>query len=241
MTHTNAQKPKLGFGFCDPSQGVANKRKSAVDRILQLLDSLPRQLDSADLDAFSTVKGLFNRSHRHDCYDWYRVWCQLGCPEFADCKKIALALTGLRNAVTERDKAWSSASIRKLRRLDAEVHLENYLTGEMSGDFDVIYALRLNPRHRLVTVGVTTKNVFEDVLEIHRLQDYPLGIHRAWLASKDSVDAARLAYELDAWALFNRSGVYMIDEEDLEKVLNAVVGDDLPEGYGEPDRTRVNA
>ncbi len=108
------QSPFTAYGMRRPSEGEERRRVAAARLVGRLLkdDVLPGASE-ANLDAFSTCKGLFNRVARQDQHDWTVTQFRLGYPSRDRCSRLGDALRECRTAVEENDgEAWAVARLR---------------------------------------------------------------------------------------------------------------------------------
>lgn len=76
-------------------------------------------------DAFSEVKGMFNRCYRKDQPDWYSVFLVLGRPSMPECRTVADNLSAIARSMRNGDAADVSAELDELRQLRVD-HIAAY-------------------------------------------------------------------------------------------------------------------
>jgi hypothetical protein len=72
---------------------------------MRILVKIPQPVEQVHLDAISHIKGQFNRTLRHDQWDWHTVWVLLGRPSRSPASQIARLLGQLRTALKDGDES----------------------------------------------------------------------------------------------------------------------------------------
>jgi hypothetical protein len=190
---------KWGFGMSRPKPGTQQNRSDACATLLALIESteIPSAIDS-NLEAISTVKGLFNRIGRQDQWDWFTVAGQLGYPSGSISMTIGSQLSLLRSAIKEQATAAFAECRSTLLRLPVRRCLSVFLGHARIKDepgAGWIYVLSTRHFREFLKVGMTTRNIEERVREINRATGIPIpyGVRRCWRVS-DPIKAEKLAH-----------------------------------------------
>ncbi len=184
-----------GFGMED-RWGIYEDRVQAaaalVTRILRA-GTMPEPTKEV-LDAFSTVKGMFNRVHRQDQRDWFVTLVRLGYPTDGRSKTIGNVLGQCRTAVRDGDEAaWKRARevtrLLKVRRSLAVLRGRRTLV-DVDG-YGFVYAMSNLDDRDLLAVGVTQRPILEEAAIVNAAADrHPMGVRAVWWVA--DVAAARL-------------------------------------------------
>ncbi|GAA1656599.1 hypothetical protein GCM10009828_103050 [Actinoplanes couchii] len=162
---------------------VQAERVASARSVLRSVEN-PGMADVAALEDISVVKGLFNRSHRQDQWDWFTVWQQLGRPSRRAASAAANGLTSLRNGLRDREMAWVTNGVTTFRNSGGLGRLTGYLAGEQAEPDGVGYVYILSTREQpdVLKIGYTDRSVEERVKEINRATGVlvPYGARAVW-------------------------------------------------------------
>jgi hypothetical protein len=159
------------------------RRQDAADAIAQYLDD-GRWPPTAD--QLSEIKGLFNRTHRQDQWDWFTVWQQLGRPGQPFARSAADALTGLRKALADGTNQDVADARDRLVALGVGARLRNFPRDTtLSDGVGYVYVLSTREQPRLLKIGYTDRRVEDRVAEINRATGvvYPFGVRALWVVA----------------------------------------------------------
>lgn len=180
VTHV---EQKWGFGMAPIKAAVQDSRTRSVATTLSVLDS--GQLQVSELEDLSVVKGLFNRVHRQDQWDWFTVWGQLGRPGGLRAKRISEGISDLRRSFTEGDARMQADARVRLGSLGAVDALRGYprtnrVDSEQHG---YIYILSTREARDMLKIGYTTRSVEDRVREINSATGVPIpyGVRAMWV------------------------------------------------------------
>ncbi len=148
------------FGFTPISDRMRPRYRAAIRQIRDfcLATGAEPGDPAALLNAFSDVKGLFNRCIRQDQWDWFDVYRGLGKPARVDLSQISPLLTALRHSV-QANPSGAQETLRVLERLGRlgfhtmlerlERHIENTYEGLDAGaSLKITERTRHNPKRR---------------------------------------------------------------------------------------------
>jgi hypothetical protein len=193
---------KWGFGMAPIKADVLAARQISVQRTLWQIDNT-RTVNPYALEDLSIVKGLFNRCHRQDQWDWFTVWQQLGRPGRAISAETGEALFQLRCSLRDGDADRTVKIFASLRRSIAVRHMQGYLSGhhqEQQDGAGYIYILSTREQPGVLKIGYTERSVEARVKEINRATGLliPYGARAVW-----TVQRAR-SVEADVHQLLSR-------------------------------------
>jgi hypothetical protein len=218
---------KWGFGMAPPKSDTHAERVAAARVVLALISS-PSPNEHA-LDALSIVKGMFNRVHRQDQWDWFTVAGQLGYPANRISSVIAGQLADLRGAIKTGDTEEAMGIAETLRRLPTRKCLAVFL-GAMRIEDEVgagwIYLLSLREDRDLAKVGMTTRAIEERVREINSATGVPIpyGVRGCWRVS-DPARAERLVHAaLDSFRIRRDREFFRAPFEVVRRVVRETIG-----------------
>ena len=177
---------KWGFGMAPPKPHTNRIRKDASQQVMKMLqigDFSGR--DTHSLGSLSIVKGMFNRVHQEDQWDWFTVSAQLGYPPRRLSKLIAQDLGLLRKALHSSDEEEAARTCTRLSMMGALDCLSIFrgkvslLTASNSG---WIYVLSTRDIPDLLKIGMTTRDVGQRAREINGATGVvvPFGVRRCW-------------------------------------------------------------
>lgn len=168
---------------------VQSHREMAAQAVSRYLDGGTWQ---PSVDDLSEIKGLFNRTHRQDQWDWFTVWQQLGRPGRPVARKSAEALTALRKALSDGTNEDVAEAKRELIRLGVHLRLRSFpREHEVPEGVGYIYVLSTREQPRLLKIGYTDRRVEDRVAEINRATGvvFPFGVRALWaVASARNVE-----------------------------------------------------
>jgi hypothetical protein len=171
---------RWGFGMAPVKPDVQARRQEAAAAVAQYLGDATWQPSAGQL---SEVKGLFNRTHRQDQWDWFTVWQQLGRPGRPFARDSANAVTDLRKALSEGKNDDVSAARGRLVELGVAARLRSFpRDGGVPDGVGYVYALSTREQPRLLKIGYTDRRVEDRVAEINRATGvvYPFGVRALW-------------------------------------------------------------
>ena len=226
---TRAVAQKWGFGMAPPKPKTQALRVQACEILLEILSSRRfGELAEEEMEAISTVKGMFNRTVRSDQWDWFSVKAQLGYPAIPTARTIASKLTDLRSSIkmTQPDR-FETARI-DLRRLPVRECLDVFLGRKRLArhpNAGWVYVLSTRELRDLLKVGMTRRTVEERVREINQATGVaiPFGVRRCWRVRSPEV-VERLAHkELASFRFRSDREFFRIQFHRAEKILNSVI------------------
>lgn len=186
---------KWGFGMAPVKlDEQADRERAAAATVAWLRGSVW----GPELEDLSLLKGLYNRVHRQDQWDWFTVWQQLGRPGRPRAQMAARYLDALRIALREgtteqvrstRDALLEAGIDRQLERFPAVTDLQPGL--------GVVYVLSTREQPRLLKIGFTSRAVEERVKEINAATGvvYPFGVRALWVV-QDARDVEQQLHAL---------------------------------------------
>jgi hypothetical protein len=166
--------------------GTQERRNAAAGVVLGLLKSAGSP-DSSVADDISEVKGLFTRCAKHDQWDWFTVWTQLGRPGRKECIVIYGTLGSLRQAITQQDADRTQVLCEQLRQAGAIAMLDRFPDAELREHLEddgigYIYIMSTRSSRYMLKIGYTERTVEERVKEINRHTGIiePYGVCAVW-------------------------------------------------------------
>lgn len=219
---------KWGFGLAPPFPGTQASRLASIAFVRSMLDADFSFHPATDLEHLSVVKGLFNRIHRQDQWDWFTVMGQLGYPSGRLSKAIAEKIADLRTAIRDGEREAGIAAWTALRRLPTRQCLgifQGQLAIPEDGGRGWIYILSTREIPDLLKVGMTTRTIEERVSEINRATGVaiPFGVRSCWRV-KDTAATERLVHlELQAFRIRGDREFFRIDYGEARKRVGSLL------------------
>jgi hypothetical protein len=218
---------KWGFGMAPVKPHVQADRTTAAKAVLGLLGQ-PTAAD-ASLEDISTVKGLFNRCHRQDQWDWFTVWQQFGRPGRSFTLESARALADLRRAMSDGDGKAIRAARSAVRLAEGHVHLDTFVNGrsvERPG-VGYIYVLSTREQPRMLKIGYTDRSVEERVKEINRSPGIaiPYGVRAVWAVEQARAAEAGIHRHLADYRVRKDREFFDIDFRDAHALIGDYIRD----------------
>lgn len=215
---------KWGFGMAPPRPATQERRQAAAGTMLSFLEN-PAHVSAALPDAVSEIKGLYNRCHRQDQWDWFTVWMQLGRPPRKQCVTIAEALTRLRGAVVERHSDAVSAATRDLLGTGLMGQLRSFPDGRPVEADGVgwIYILSERENPRRLKIGYTNVSVEERVRAINSATGVlvPYGVRNVWAVSDARQIESELHQRLASYRIRADREFFELDHRDAARIVQS--------------------
>lgn len=187
---------KWGFGMAPVKPDVQHRREEQVRRVLDLLEE--GEGSGVVADALAEVKGLFNRCHRQDQWDWFTVWTQLGRPGRRAAREVANRIATLRRAQLNGEAEVAAEICGDLAEGRASNYLHTFLRGghRTTDGIGYVYVLSTREQPRILKVGYTDRPVEDRVREINQVTGLaiPFGVRAVWAVR----DAARVESQIHA-------------------------------------------
>lgn len=202
---------KWGFGMAPIITDVQQKREKCVSILLDAVKSESASEQIFDIiiqnkDALSETKGLFNRIHRQDQWDWFTVFEQFGCPGRIKSKNIAYNISELRKVLLKESDKNISDFFKFFSELNLHKHLERFLNPEMSlKEPQKIYILSTREQKDFLKIGFTTRGVVERVNEINSATGVviPYGVRAVWCVKEAKVLEKKIHESLSEYRVRN--------------------------------------
>jgi hypothetical protein len=173
---------KWGFGLAPVKPHTQKARQKAAKLVLASL--LEGEVTSPDLpDAVSEIKGLFNRVHRMDQWDWFTVYLELGGPPVYATKTIGKLLQEYRRCLTGKSDADMDEVKAELMRRRTQLYLREFpRPADESDNWETVYILSTREDKDILKIGFTTRSVLKRVKEINSSTGVltPFGVRRIW-------------------------------------------------------------
>lgn len=191
---------KWGFGMAPPFAKTIRERIASASRVLDLLDHRTAPpADPVDLEAISTIKGLFTRIFKEDQWDWFTVMAQMGYPPRGLTMAISKELEFLRTTLKDGDKSGFTLAQNNLIELPTRKCLkalrgELIMTEEPGSGW--LYILSTREMRDILKIGMTRRTVQERAAEINGVTGVviPFGVRRCWRVA-DPVIVEKLAHQ----------------------------------------------
>ena len=221
---------KWGFGMAPIKREVQDKREKSV---AILLSAIKEEIVSEDaVESLSSVKGLFNRIHRQDQWDWFTIFEQFGCPGRVKCRKIARNISELRKVVLKKSDREVSEVFSDFKDLDLARYLERFLDQSIpQKEPEKIYILSTREQKSFLKIGYTTRKVVERVNEINSATGVviPFGVRAVWCV-KDARRLEKKIHEvLSDYRVRSDREFFAMDYFDAFKTINQVIRDERVE------------
>lgn len=212
---------KWGFGLAPEKPDIRARRCRAADHILQRLESTSFTDTSADMAAISEIKGLFNRAHRQDQWDWFIVWAQLGRVPSWLAMSIARDLTAWRKAIKEGEHEKAGEIAGELRSAGIARFIQCYLEGRTDWKGGVIYILSTRSSPELLKIGYTTRDPVRRASEINSATGVlePFGVRAAWSVKEAAITEGEIHALLSEWRVRQDREFFAMDYRDAFKII----------------------
>ncbi len=224
MTQELRIAQKWGFGMAPPRPAQQERRRAASGTVLSFLES-PSLIRASLPDALSEVKGLYNRCHRQDQWDWFTVWMQLGRPPRRQCGTIAEGLTQLRRAVVDRNSEAVSAVARDLLGTGLVGQLRRFPDGQPAETDGVgwIYILSEREQPRRLKIGYTNVSVEERVRAINSATGVlvPYGVRNVWAVSDARQVESEVHQRLAPYRIRADREFFELDHRDAARIIES--------------------
>jgi hypothetical protein len=220
---------KWGFGMAPIKPEVQEKRKKSVRNVLNALISETNPDNLAD--SLSAVKGLFNRIHRQDQWDWFTVFEQLGCPGRIKSKQVAFNISELRKVCVGKSEKEDSEFFRNLNDLDLKRYLERFLDQRKDeSESQKIYVLstresRTAEYKSVLKIGFTTRPVVERVNEINSSTGVviPFGVRAVWCVKEAHQLEKKIHEKFSEFRIRKDREFFLMDFRDAFKSINRMI------------------
>lgn len=220
---------KWGFGMAPPKLKVQATRTKACETFLEIMSSRKfLEFTRQELEAISTVKGMFNRTVKKDQWDWFSVLAQLGYPSIGIARVTVSELTRLRSSMKVGDRYEFENARINLRRMPTRKCLYVFLgrmTITSTPGSGWVYVLSTREFDELLKIGMTRRTVQERVSEINQATGVaiPFGVRRCWHVRNPELVEKLLHKELDVFRFRRDREFFRISFHDAERILNSVI------------------
>lgn len=229
-SETTRIEQKWGFGMAPVKAPAQRRREEAAGAVAAYLDGSPFAPEAEQL---SEVKGLFNRAHRQDQWDWFTVWQQLGRPARPFARESASALDALRHALREGTRAEVQAATAAMRQLGLHRRLSAFpRADEPQPGLGWVYVLSTREQPRMLKIGFTNRPVEQRVAEINSATGVvvPFGVRAVWTV-RDARDVERQLYQhLSQWRVLADREFFELDWNEAFPLIRDFVSDHRLEG-----------
>lgn len=218
-----------GFGMRDNWGAYEVRIQAAAALVTRILraGTMPEPTQEV-LDAFSTIKGLFNRIHRQDQFDWFVTLVRLGYPTDKRSRTIGNVLGQCRTAVRDGDEAaWKRARevtrLLKVRRSLAVLRGRRALV-DVEG-YGFVYLMSNLDDRDLLAVGVTERPILEEAAIVNAGVDYhPMGVRAVWWVA-DVAEAREMLAGLTEGLVREDDGRYETNFRWFQAVVDRALAD----------------
>ncbi|OIP30652.1 MAG: hypothetical protein AUK47_24670 [Deltaproteobacteria bacterium CG2_30_63_29] len=176
---------KWGFGMAPYKRHTEDQRVKAALEVLEVLAAPSVAAASEASASISEVKGLYNRSHRQDQWDWFTTWYRLGRPSRPRARSIAEGLKSLRTIAKDSSTEDSIYSVvERLQLLGTVSSLRGFVANEPPpAELGQVYILSTRESRDILKIGYTNRDVRKRVSEINRATGVlvPFGVRAVWV------------------------------------------------------------